>query len=196
MTSSDPDRDRAEHIIARLIAQTGEENLARGIDEPIDRAAELFEYPPDQPHTADRFHETITAFVHCLYENAPLFGRTLTPSQAYDEAVGLLARAYQGEFFGGYDAALTDAAYSAGSGIRLVLDRLRDLLKARLRQEYKRWIFLCQVDPADWHTRQAIAAFLFKRCLPYMPPELARCSPDQFTDKILMELIDIYADIR
>jgi hypothetical protein len=196
MTSSDPVRDRADQIIARVIEQTGEERLARRIDEPIDRAAELFEYPPDQAYAPDRFHETITAFVRCLYEHAPLFGRTLTQSQAHDEAVGLLARAYQGEFSGGYDAAVTDLAYSAGSGIRFVLDRLKELIKVGLRQEYRRWVFLGYLDPADWQTRRAVAAFLFERCLRYMPPELARCSPDQFTDETLMALIEIYAAIQ
>lgn len=170
MTSSDPDRRCAEQIIARLIEQIGEENLARQIDRPIERAAEMFAYPADQPYTPERFHHTITAFIHCLYEHAPLFGRTLTDSQAHDEAVGLLSQAYRGEFAAGYEGAVIDAAYSTGSGLRLVLDRLKELVKARLRQTYKRWLILRHVDPADWQIRCAIATVLFERCRPYMPP--------------------------
>jgi hypothetical protein len=196
MTSSDPDRHRIEQIIARFIEQAGEENLACRIDEPIERAAEIFEYPTDQPYTPERFHQVITAYVQCLYANAPLFGRTLTECQAHDEAVGLLAQAYQGEFFSGYDGAVTDAAYSAGSGVRLVLDRLKDLIRVRLRQAYRRWLFLQHVDPADWRTRRAIAKELFERCQAYMPPELSRCSPDQFTDEILLQLLEAYTAIR
>jgi hypothetical protein len=193
MTSSDQDRRRADAIIALLIAQSGENNLALRIDEPIDRAAEAFPPPPDEPHTSERFHRTTAAFVRWLYARAPLFGRTLTDDQAHDEAVALLTQAYRGDFSHGYAGAVTDAAYSSGSGMSIVLDRLKALVKARLRQSYRRWLFLRYVDPADWQIRRELAAVLFERCGNYMPAELSRCAPDQFTDDALQQLLDLYA---
>lgn len=196
MMSSDPDRERAEGIIARLVAQTSEENMVRRIDASLDRAAELFAYPPDQAHTPEHFHRTLAAFVRCLYAHAPLFGRNLTEDQAHDEAMALLTQAYRGDFASGYEGAVTDAAYAPGSGIKIVLERLQALIKARLRHAYRRWLFQRLVDPADWHTRSQLAVVLFEKCRPYMPPELSQCSPDQFTDDTLLQFLDLYTALQ
>ena len=196
MTYSEPDCTQAARIIEQLVEHSDEQNLARQIDAPIDRAAETFRAPPDQPYAPAGFHQTLAAFVRHIYDSAPLFGRTLTTSQAHDEAVALLVAGYRGESFDGYEGAVADAAYSSGSGMHRVLDQLKNLIKARARASYRRWLFLRHVDPANWQTRQAVATILFDGCRAYMPPELSRCSPDQFTDESLLQLLEAYTALR
>lgn len=196
MTSSDPEHDSATRIVEHLIEETDESLLTQRIDEPVDRAAACFNPPADEPYTQEGFHATITAFVRCVYEHAQLFGCKLTESQAHDEAVSLLTQAYRGAFFDGFEGAVSDGAYCSGSGMHLVIEQLAVIIKGRLRHTYKRWVFLRHLDPADWQTRQAVAAILLEQCRPYAPAELLTvCSPGLIPDKVLVELVEICAQL-
>ncbi|NQU74927.1 MAG: hypothetical protein HQ546_01265 [Planctomycetes bacterium] len=184
MTRSDPTQTNAATIIRRLVELLDEDHIAAMIDRPIDIALERFPCDDAAGYSHDRFHRTIAEFLRHLHESAFLCSRTLSPSQSLDEAVALLEQAYQGTYSDGYYAAVQDAEDPSQPGMEVVLTRLADLIKTRRRDMYTRWVIARHLDPADWHTKCALAAALIERCGKWLSGQLQNCTPDQLADSV------------
>lgn len=185
MTRSEDVQCRAARLLEQLIALLGEEQIARLIDEPVDRALLSFECGGGVGYSADLFHKVVADFVRHVYATA-LPGRPrLSLSRAQDEAIALLERTYEGTCANGYYAAVLDAADSSQQGLSMVLARLAESIKAHRRQMYLRWVGVRHIDPADWPTKCAMAAILIGRGRSWMPPRLHRCPPEQLADNVL-----------
>ncbi|NQU41786.1 hypothetical protein HQ520_00775 [bacterium] len=189
MTNGDSPQHRAVEALHRVSALMDEGRMTRHIDEPIDKAVEAFVYDEDREYSHDYFHETIPNFVQYLYEKAIRLGRILSQSQAHDEAVALLERWYQGTRQNGYDGAVLDAAAPHGAGIGLVLARLAEILKARERQKYLRWIVVRHIEWADWSTRCAMARILVGRCYEVLSARIRNYPPCFFAEDVYELLI-------
>ena len=183
MTRSDPTHCRAENTLNRVAQLLDEQLMARRIDESIDRARDEFERVGDG-YSHRRFIEATARFVQHVYGEALPCVRRLTPSQARDEAVGLLTRAYEGTYADGYHGAVLDASDPSGPGIELALAGIAETIKAQQRQMYVRWVQVRHVDSADWPTKCAMASILLEWCGESLPPELRDCAPEQLAEDV------------
>lgn len=190
MTRSERPGGRAWQLLDRLSSLLDEDRMARLIDAPIDQVVREYGFPEDTPFSMHLFHRTLADFLRQISRRGMRLPRRLTVSQARDEAVCLLEQAYEGTHCRGYEAAVLDAADPMQSGIRLVLARLADALKARERMRYLRWVARRHIDPADWQTKCAMAKILLLRCRRWLPAELRNGSPAQWADFVL-ELLTI-----
>ena len=184
MMCSDPAYHHAARIIARLETLLDEEQIARHIDKPIDKAAAEFNGVHDSEYSWDRFQSVTAEFVRHLYEKALPSMRELPLAQARDEAIALLEPAYPGTYADGYYGALLDAADPCQSGLDLVLVRMAELAKTRQREMYVRYVAVRHIGGEDWGTKCAMAAVLIERCREYLPPELQNGPPDQWADHV------------
>ena len=191
MTCSDPVHSRATRILDRLIDLLDEERLTHLIDEPIDQALEDFRFPDAAEYSQELFHRTFAGFLQQLYGKALQPGRRISTSAALDEAISILEHDYRGMQASGYYGALLDAADPSQGGIQLVLARLAELVKNRRRQIYVRWVAARYIDPADWHTKCALAAMLIRQCQGWMPLELKRCPAEELAD-FIPELLQLH----
>ena len=126
--NSDSLRDRAADLLDRVACLLDEQAMARYIDDPIDEALERFGCVENEPHSHQRFIETTARFVKHVYEHALSPSRLLTLSQARDEAMAVVARAYMGTRASGYEGAILDAADPLGPGLGLVLARIAEAI--------------------------------------------------------------------
>lgn len=184
MKSSDSICSRAAQIIDQLTSLLDESNLSRKIDEPIDKAVEELLSNEDSEFSIDRFHREISGLVRAIYGNALPCSRKLSPSHAHDEAISLLESAYRGAFADGYYGAILDASDPTQPGLSLVLVKMVEMIKARQKQTYVRWVGSRLIDPADWPTQCAIAAILIKRYARWLPLEIQKGPPDRYADLI------------
>ena len=161
-----------------------EQRMAQQIDDPIDGTLERLGHVEHEPYSHPRFTETTARFVQHVYEHAHSPSRKLTMSQARDETVALLARAYGGTYANGYHGAVLDAADPSGPGLELVLARISELIKNERRQMHARWIESWHIDSADWPTKCAMASILIERCCEFLPPELQGCPPEQLAEDV------------
>ena len=191
MTCSDATRDRAFEILRRVTTLLDEDIITQRVDEPIDKILEGFGSVDDWAWSLQGFHRTIAEFVRHLYEKAIPCMRELSLAQAHDEAIALLEQGYRQMGGSGYDNAVLDAADPSQSGLRVVLAAIAEGLKEHERETYLRWVLARHIDPADWHTKCAIAGILIERCREWMSPELCRLSPEQLADSI-PELLSIH----
>lgn len=177
-------RRHAAQIIERITALLDETHLAQTIDEPIDAAAEAHCCRVETPDSHRQFHDIISEFVLHIHKHAQSCPRKLTRSQARDEAIALLEQAYEGTHANGYHAALLDATDTSQGGMEVVLSRITDIIKSRLRQNHRRWVFAHCIDPGDWRAKCDIAAILLDRCSLLSPARRGQYYPEQFVDHI------------
>lgn len=175
---------RVEELLDQVADLLDEQTMARQIDDPIDEALEQFGHVEHEPYSHQRFIEVTARFVHHVYEHALSPNRKLTLSQARDETVALLGRAYMGTRASGYDGAIVDAADPSGPGLELVLARIAEAIKRERHHMHTRWIESRYVDSADWPTKCAMASILIQRCREFLPPELQDCPPEQLAEDV------------
>jgi len=184
MNGSEQRRRQAVRVIEQITALLDETRLAQAIDEPIDTATEAYCCHVGTPDSCRQFNDIISEFVFHVYKNAQACPRKLNRSQACDEAVDLLEQAYEGTHANGYHAALLDATDTSQGGMDVVLSRITDIIKSRLRQNYRRWVFAHCIDPGDWRAKCDIAAILLDRCSPLPPGKQGSYCAEQFVDHI------------
>jgi hypothetical protein len=168
----------------QIEAALNEAEIERRIEAPIDEVATELLDSQEPEFSHETFHRILTSFIQTLYERAFPCRRVLSEAQAHDEAVALLAACYPAPSRDGYTAALLDAAHPTHGGIKSVLLRLAEAVKARERTRYVRSVACRHIDPGDWATNSAIAAILLERSKCYLPPELAACHPEQLVDHV------------
>ena len=184
MKNSDSAQGRAAELLDQVAGLLDEQAMARQIDDPIDEALEQFSHVEHEPYSHQRFIETTARFVQHVYEHALSPSRKLTLSQARDETVTLLGRAYMGMSASGYEGAILDAANPSGPGLELVLARLAEAIKRDRRQMHMHYVESRYIDSADWSTKCAMASIVIQRCREFLPTELQGCPPEQLAEDV------------
>ncbi len=183
-------REGAESVIDKMASYLDEEYVITHIDEPIDRAVAGFAWDDVHPFSHQRFHEVVARFVAHLYAHGLPCPRSLSPSQAHDEAVAVLEEVYEGTHDKGYVAAIVEAVRAQPDGLEVVLSRLADCIKDKCRRMHVRWVSVRFLASSDWALRCEVAAVLLDRLRPWLPEEMRGCRDAQFADDIPALLTD------
>jgi len=179
---SDTLRESASKTLERLADLLERVRMAERIEAPIDRAFHKYDIPLETEFSHERFHQVTAEFIKYLHEKASLPVGKLTHSQAHDEAIALLEQSYQGTYENGYHGALLDASDPRQPGIGLVLQRMVELIKARQRRKYTRWVVSRHINPVDWGLKCSVATLLINRNRDLLPPKIGESLPAQYAD--------------
>jgi len=189
MTNSEA-KENALKLIDEIIELTNEETIRNFIDEPIERALACCNFELKDPVTYKAFIHFTGKFLKHLYKRIPCCLQKQSHDQACAEAMHILEAGYQGSHAKGFYAAFLDARNPLLNGFEFVLFQLSEIIKARLRMRYTRWVYATRIDTMNWATRHWIAETLIERWEPFLPPSILGCSPAQLADH-LPELISI-----
>jgi hypothetical protein len=169
-----------EHLQA-LVGRLDEGHLSSVIDARIVRVLDRFGQLNRRHFTHERALRVAARFVRHVYRYAVPAPRTLSFAQAQEEAVALIVQGYANVECRGCDAAFDDVGRFGARGVVSVLEQLAELIRTRHRQAYLLWLANHYVDCVDWNTRCAMATLVLARYGDDLPPELARCPPEQLT---------------
>ena len=194
MTNSNA-RDEAVAIIDEVFDLISEDHLSRWIDKPLEEAAASFQVECSGPIEPRVFLGIMTDFVWHLHQHGCYVRQISSAQEACSEAVAIAEEGYQGPHARGYYAALLDVSNPELCGPELVLGQMTAFIAAKARARYVRWVCASRLCAEDWQTRCLIAGILLGRLRPFLPPNLARCTPAQFAD-CLPELINTMISIE
>ena len=185
-SSSELTPDETRQIIQRLAALLNEANLAAFIDAPVDEAVSGFDGKIETPITHAQFLDVVASFVRHLHVTEAACPQIWSPQQARDEAVALVTRAYGSNSAVPYEAALCEAFDESMAGMRAVIGRIAEDIKATRRERYERWIRARHIDPLDWPVKCAVAKAIMDRCAAYLPAGEGRVPlrPEMLVDHI------------
>lgn len=180
---SDHPRPQVSDIIRKIQSSLDEARIQAVIDDPIDEAlAAVSTHEP--PLSAHELIAHVASAIRNLYGRLPIAARCFDEARARDEAASLIAQCYGGLPGAGFESAMLEATDDRIPGLDLLYRRLGEHIRARLRQEYVNGVFSRCIDPADWDTNRAIAAFLLEKLRPDLPEGAPTLRPEQFVDCI------------
>lgn len=183
-------KENALKLIGEIFELINEETTRNYIDEPIEKALSRFNFEHKGPVNYKKFIHFTGSLVRGVYEHIPWCLHKPSKDQACAEAIHILEAGYQSSQHRGYDAAFCDARNPSLNGLEFVLVQLSEIIKARLRVKYIRWVYVSRIECVDWHTRCLMAEILIARWKPFLSPDILMCSPAQLADQI-PDLIDL-----
>jgi len=179
--SSQPSKQPQE-IIEAIMDRLDERVLKRLIDEPVDKAVQNFKYENKEQIDHRQIQKILSGFAAHIYKEG--LKSSLTQDDFLPFTISLLDRYYQGNFSNGFTAAILDAANGKEEDVKIVLQRMAEIIKTTEREKYISGIFKTNIDISDWHLRCRIAEFLLARYEPHLIPALQKYPPAQLVDEI------------
>jgi hypothetical protein len=184
-----------EAWLRRMCESLDEEALRRTIDDPLDEAAAGFQ----RDETACTYHRQLLdvtgCFVAHLYRNALPVPVHMTEEQARAEALYILESGYPSESGERFDDAYSHAIDPLFDGVAQVLDTVKEIIRARLHQDYLEGILETELGPLDWRTKREITVLLVRELWNYLPDNLRGQSITSMTE-ILEDLLKVASKIR
>lgn len=183
MKSSDAVYAQAVRTLARVMARLSPGALTGLIDNPIDRAAESFEWPP-APGSVKDVLPAAARFLQHLSREALSHNQQLSLLYAQDDVIALLDGGGDDPAKGGYAGALLETLGSGPPDWSGLAARITEALKMRLHQRYVRWAIESEIDPAGWDLRCALTAILIERMRAYLPREITEGPPERWAGQL------------
>jgi hypothetical protein len=161
-----------------VISKINEQALAQKHGMQIDSARGSYILNQATVTSQDEFYDTLEAF----YLHMQRYIATSTSSIDRDgmrtEAIDLLERTFRDN--GGEAAATAMALDGIQGGIRTILDKLTEQIKAEVQKAYVGRVLNEALDTLDWNERTKFVEGALKRLAPFLPEELKNEPPEHF----------------
>lgn len=177
-----------EHLLAAL----DEVAIARNVAIPHDEARMNYRPRGNTVGNFDEFAEIIADYYNYHVSQCVVRGGSLSQREAAGRAKELLEQEYrrQGE---NAITAYNDAHDGTNGGLRIVLDRIAEKLKAESVERYVRDAFDRYVDPTDWDRKVDIIRQFFSRFGHLLQSSIRTDQPERYAQNY-EELIRGYVE--
>lgn len=178
-TAVRPNADvRGHDALGTLLDEISAKSLTERISLPVDAARASYVLDTVLVRSADEFFETTSAFYYHLLKRLDAVGSGSTAGDLMPEAHDVIEEAFRRE--GGVRAAVVEGMEGTSGGMRLVLDRMTELVKSRKREQYVCYALGQALDPLDYDGQVALMRSLLNRIRADLPPDLAEAPPERF----------------
>jgi hypothetical protein len=130
--------------------------------------------------TNEEFLEIVTAFYAHMYRHTARIHGTIEKTRLGAEALDVLKKTFKGDK--GYNEALSEARTGTRGGLRYVLDRMTEYLKAEAREKHVLKTLKENIDPLDYAARVEVISALLRLLHGHLPDEITAQPPERFAD--------------
>jgi hypothetical protein len=169
--------DAENDLLERVVAELGEENLAKMVGQPLDKARASYITEAVTVKDSFEFNDTITSFYAHMLRHTSSPAGTMKKTAISAEAIDLVSKAFDPK--GGYGAALAEGRHGTNGGMRLVFDGMTECLKQEAREKYIKRIFKETIDPRDWDAKVKLMEAFMGRIGKELPADLQGLPPKQ-----------------
>lgn len=145
---------------------------------PIDQARATYQMNNVRVEDYAEFCETVISFHAHLLRH---LGRKRGAMDSMDfapEALDLVERTFLDQ--GGLKMAVEESKNATRGGLRYILDRMTERVKAEERDKYVRMVFNSMVGPQDFEVKVSLMEAFLKRVGPNLPDDVRKHSPEQY----------------
>ena len=178
--------------IDNLLAAFDERNLARAIGLAHDEARMRYPLAQNTVDTFDAFTDVIADYHNYHFTRCVSGGGTLSRAEAAGRAKEILEQEYRRQQ-GDIVSAFNDAHDGTNGGMRVVLDKLADALKAQSVERYIREMFDRHVAPNAWEQKVEIIRQFIRQCGANLGSAIRADQPERYAQNY-RELIRSYVD--
>jgi hypothetical protein len=149
--------------INNLLSAISERTIAQRIAIPHDEARIGFALRSNTVKDFDDFSRIIGEYYTYHFTRCVAQGGTMSAAEASGRAKEILDHEYH-RMNGDINTAFNDAHDGTNGGLRSILDRIADALKAESIERYMRDVFDREVAPNSWEGKVEIIRQFFERC--------------------------------
>jgi hypothetical protein len=162
-----------------LLSAIDETTIARKVGIPHDETRMQYPLESNTVATFERFGAIIGDYYNYHYTRCISNGGRLTRDQAYGAARTLLERDYRRQR-GDIVSAFNDAHDGTSGGMRLILDKIADGLKAEATEAYITAVFDRHVSPSSWDQKVDMIRQFIAWCGNILPSSVDRNRPERY----------------
>ena len=177
--------------INNLLAALDERAIARQVGLRHDEARLRYPLTRSTVDTFDEFSNLISDYYNHHFQ-CMCNGGTLSRSEAAGRAKEILDREYRRQN-GDMVTAFNDAHDGTNGGVRVVLDKIAEALKAEAVERHVRDVFDRQVAPNDWDTKVELIRQFIAQCGAHLAPSIRADQPERYAQNY-QELIQSYVE--
>ncbi len=165
--------------ITSLLAALDERTIAQRVAIPHDEARMIFPLRANTVPSWDQFSELIGDYYNHHFTSCVSNGGGLSRSEATGRAKEILEREYRRQN-GDIVSAYNDAHDGTNGGLRLVLDKIAEGLKAESVERYMRDMFDRHVAPNSWEDKVAIIRQFIAQCGVHLSSSIRADQPERY----------------
>ena len=178
--------------LQNLIAAMDELAIARNIGIPHDEARMRYSLNENTVGSFNEFADVIGNYYNHHVSQCVVHGGFLSRTEAAGRAKEVLEQEYRRQG-GNMMTAYNDAHDGTNGGLRVVLDRIAEKLKAESVERYIRDAFDRYVDPSSWEQKVDIMRQFIARFGPMLSSSIRADQPERYAQNY-EELIRVYVE--
>jgi len=175
-----------------LLAAMDEVAIARNVGNAHDETRMQYALNINTVRSFQEFSDVITDYYSHHFSRCVAYGGLLPRFEATGRAKEIVEQEYKREG-GNITRAYNDAHDGTNGGLRIILDRIADHLKAESVERYLRDIFDRYVEPVSWEQKVDIIRQLFVRYGHLLSPTIRTNQPESYAQNY-EEIIRVYVD--
>jgi hypothetical protein len=176
--------------ITSLLAALDERTIAQRVAIPHDEARMCHPLHSNTVTSWDQFSDIVADYYNHHFTTCVSNGGALSRSEATGRAKEILEREYRRQN-GDIVTAYNDAHDGTNGGLRLVLDKIAEGLKAESVERYMRDMFDRHVAPNSWEDKVAIIRQFIAQCGVHLSSSIRADQPERYA-RDFEELIRSY----
>lgn len=165
--------------IEGLLAELDEVVIARNVGLPHDEARMQYSLAKNTVENYAEFEDVIATYYNYHVSKCIAKGGSLSRTEASGRAKEILQQEYR-RTGGDINTAYNDAHDATNGGLRNVLDRLADRLKAESVERYVRDVFDRHVEPVSWEQKVDIIKQFLERYGHVLSPSIRADQPERY----------------
>jgi len=173
-----------------LLDALDERTIAQEVAIPHDEARMCYALTSNIVGSFSEFSEAIADYYNYHFTTCVSDGGELSPRESASRAKEILEREYR-RHQGDIVSAFNDAHDGTNGGLRGVLDKLADALKAESIERYVRDMFDVHVAPNDWDEKVSLIANFMAECGSHLSSSIRRDQPERYAHNYV-ELVRAY----
>ena len=163
-----------DHFLNALAPQTIVEEVLL----PIDQARAAYQMANVMVEDYAEFCDTVISFHGHLLRHLGRIRGTVDSLALAPDALDFVERAFSDQ--GGMKMAVEESKNAIRGGLRYILDKMTERMKAEEREKYVRMVFKSMVDPLDFGMKVSLMEAFFRRVGPSLPEDIRKHSPEQY----------------
>ena len=175
-----------------LMAETDELAIARNVGISNDQVRMNYSLSKNTVESFDEFSDVIADYSNYHISRCVLHGGFLSRTEAAGKAKEILEQEYRRQG-GDIVTAYNDAHDGTNGGLRVILDRIAEQLKAESVERYLRDAFDRYVEPNSWEQKVDIMRQFLARFGHHLSPSIRVDQPERYASNF-EELIRAYVE--
>ncbi len=165
--------------ISSLLAALDERTIAQRVAIPHDEARMSYPLCSNTVSSWDQFSDIVADYYMHHFTTCVSHGGALSRSEATSRAKEILEHEYRRQN-GDIVTAYNDAHDGTNGGLRLVLDKIAERLKAESVERYTRDMFDRHVAPIAWEDKVAIIRQFIAQCGVHLSSSIRADQPERY----------------